>query len=55
MPDETITCCDCGNTFTFSQGEQDYYAKQGFNRPKRCRPCREEKKKRVAAKGGASK
>ena len=23
--DTTITCCDCGQAFTFTSGEQDFY------------------------------
>lgn len=39
--DKTITCQDCGNDFTFSASEQEFYAEKGFeNEPKRCPDCR---------------
>ena len=41
---ETITCIDCGFEFTFTEGEQDYYSKKGFNPPKRCKKCRAQRK-----------
>jgi hypothetical protein len=42
---KSITCSDCGTTFTFTAGEQEFFASKGFtNQPKRCRPCRDSKK-----------
>lgn len=35
--DRTITCLDCGQEFTFTAGEQEFYAQRGFTEPpKRC-------------------
>ena len=31
MADKTLTCRDCGNTFTFTEGEQDFYAQKGYS------------------------
>lgn len=46
--DKTIACAECGDTFPFSAGEQQYYKDQGFTQePKRCRPCRDEKRVRL--------
>jgi len=43
--DKSIKCCDCGATFTFTSGEQSFYAGKGFsNEPKRCMSCRATKK-----------
>ena len=43
--DKTITCKDCGAEFTFTAGEQEFYAEKGFaNEPQRCKPCRDAKK-----------
>lgn len=43
--DKTLTCCDCGATFTFTAGEQEFYTSKGFsNVPRRCVPCRQAKK-----------
>lgn len=45
MEDKTLTCKDCGATFTFTVGEQQFYAEKGFtNEPARCRDCRKAKK-----------
>ena len=39
--DKSITCSDCGATFTFSVLEQEYFQSRNFaNDPKRCLPCR---------------
>jgi CxxC-x17-CxxC domain-containing protein len=39
--DRTLTCRDCGQDFTFSAGEQEFYASRGLtNLPGRCPSCR---------------
>ncbi|HEX9015816.1 MAG TPA: zinc-ribbon domain containing protein [Chloroflexota bacterium] len=39
--DRTLTCRDCGAQFTFTAGEQEFYATKGFaNDPTRCPGCR---------------
>jgi CxxC-x17-CxxC domain-containing protein len=39
--DKTLTCRDCGKTFTFTAGEQEFYQQKGFqNTPQRCPDCR---------------
>ncbi|MCS7206784.1 MAG: zinc-ribbon domain containing protein [Dehalococcoidia bacterium] len=39
--DRTLTCVECGAPFTFSAGEQEFYASKGYqNEPKRCPTCR---------------
>jgi len=39
--DKTLTCRDCGRGFTFTAGEQEFYASRGFtNEPGRCAECR---------------
>lgn len=41
MPDETLVCRDCGTTFTFSEGEQQFFRERGYdNKPSRCPDCR---------------
>ena len=43
--DKTMTCRDCGEAFTFTSGEQDFYAQKGFtNEPTRCPSCRQARK-----------
>lgn len=47
--DKTLTCKDCGAEFTFTAGEQEFYAERGLqNEPQRCKPCRN------AKRGGSS-
>ena len=39
--DRILTCRDCGNDFTFTAGEQEFYANKGLtNTPSRCPNCR---------------
>lgn len=39
--DETLTCRDCGRAFTFTAGQQEFFASKGFaNKPGRCDDCR---------------
>jgi len=39
--DRTLTCQDCGQSFTFSAEDQEYHAQKGYtNDPKRCESCR---------------
>ncbi|MPN59480.1 hypothetical protein SDC9_207201 [bioreactor metagenome] len=43
--DKTLTCKDCGQTFVFTAGEQDFFAEKGFtNEPTRCKDCRSSRK-----------
>lgn len=43
--DKTIQCIDCGNEFTFTAGEQEFYKEKGLdNEPKRCKVCRDKRK-----------
>ena len=53
--DKTITCSDCGAPFTFTAGEQEFYASKGFtNEPRRCQNCRQAKKASGGFGGGYS-
>src|SRR5438067_6682950 len=38
--DTTLACRDCGQAFTFTSGEEDFYASRGFSEPSRCADCR---------------
>jgi CxxC-x17-CxxC domain-containing protein len=51
--DTTLTCRDCGQAFTFTSGEQDFYASRGFSEPSRCADCRAARKAQRDA-GGSS-
>ena len=33
-------CTECGNKFTMTQGEVDFYQSRGFDLPRRCQKCR---------------
>src|SRR5438094_4524699 len=50
--DTTLTCRDCGQAFTFTSGEQDFYASRGFSEPSRCSDCRAARK--AQRDGGSS-
>jgi CxxC-x17-CxxC domain-containing protein len=50
--DTTLTCRDCGQAFTFTSGEQDFYASRGFSEPSRCADCRAARKSQ--REGGSS-
>lgn len=44
--DKTLVCKDCGEKFTFTAQEQEFYAQKGFqNDPARCYSCRQAKKR----------
>jgi CxxC-x17-CxxC domain-containing protein len=52
--DETLNCVDCGRQFTFTSGEQEFYASKGFqNKPNRCTDCRAARKAGQGGGGGA--
>ena len=53
--DKSIQCSDCGTTFSFSAGEQEFFASKGFtNEPKRCPSCRRANKTRKSGSGNYS-
>jgi CxxC-x17-CxxC domain-containing protein len=40
LSDKTLTCMECGDEFTFTTGEQEFYASRGYtNEPRRCPRC----------------
>ena len=52
MSDKTLTCRDCGQAFTFTEGEQAFYQERGFSEPQRCPACRSARKAQRGAGGG---
>jgi CxxC-x17-CxxC domain-containing protein len=42
--DKTLVCRDCGQSFTFTAGEQEFYSSRGYTEPQRCADCRAAKK-----------
>lgn len=42
---KNLQCRDCGETFEFTAGEQEFFAEKGFtNEPSRCPACRAARK-----------
>ena len=49
VADKTLTCRECGAHFTFSVGEQEFYAQKGLvNEPQRCPDCRAQRRRERA-------
>lgn len=44
MSDQQITCRDCGQNFTFTEGEQEFYNSRNLSAPQRCKSCRDARK-----------
>ena len=45
LEDKTLTCVECGASFAFTVGEQEFFATRGYtNEPKRCSGCRESRR-----------
>lgn len=50
--DRTLTCKDCGQSFTFTAREQEFFQQKGYtNEPGRCLPCRQNAR---SSRGGSS-
>lgn len=52
MPDIEITCAECGNTFPFTEREQEYYQERNLTHPKRCKPCRDSRRSNFGSSRG---
>ncbi|MDO8682569.1 MAG: zinc-ribbon domain-containing protein [Armatimonadota bacterium] len=52
--DKELSCKDCGQNFTFTEGEQEFFTQRGFSEPVRCRPCRDARKAQKVSGGGFS-
>jgi DNA-directed RNA polymerase subunit RPC12/RpoP len=42
--DLILECVECGRNFTFTRGEQIYFASKGLSTPRRCPECRLKRK-----------
>ena len=50
--DRTLTCQDCGQSFTFAVDEQTLFAQKGYtNDPKRCPTCRQARRAESPSSG----
>ncbi|MEW6737838.1 MAG: zinc-ribbon domain containing protein [Acidobacteriota bacterium] len=48
--DKVIKCVECNQEFTFTAGEQLFFADKGLrNEPKRCKTCKAKKNERFSA------
>lgn len=51
--DRTLICRDCNQEFTFTAGEQEFYASRGLvNDPSRCPECRAARKQSGSGRNG---
>lgn len=51
--DKTLKCKDCGQSFVFTAGEQEFCAEKGFqSEPVRCPGCRQARKRERASMEG---
>jgi CxxC-x17-CxxC domain-containing protein len=52
--DKVLSCRDCGQSFVFTVGEQEFFASRGFtNDPSRCRDCRMSRRGAGGGGGGS--
>jgi CxxC-x17-CxxC domain-containing protein len=50
--DTVLTCRECGVSFTFTAGEQEFYASKGLmNKPQRCPTCRATRRRERSSSG----
>ena len=53
--DKVMTCRDCGEQFTWTAGEQEFYQSRGLlNPPTRCPSCRAARKSAQGGGGGGA-
>ena len=45
-------CVDCGRQFEITNREYDFYIDKGFDIPKRCKSCRDDKKNQSHSSSG---
>lgn len=43
--DMMINCTDCGQSFTWTAGEQQFYSDRALSVPRRCKACRAARRK----------
>lgn len=48
--DKELKCVECGGSFLWTAGEQEYFQEKGFkDQPKRCKQCRQARKERAGS------
>lgn len=51
--DKSLSCRDCGSSFVFTAGEQEFFSQKGFvNEPSRCPGCRAQRRGGFSSGGG---
>ena len=50
--DRTLTCVECGASFTFTADDQEFQARKGYQEPKRCPSCRQARRQDRGGGGG---
>jgi CxxC-x17-CxxC domain-containing protein len=50
--DQQLMCSDCGQSFTFTGEDQEFFRERGYSAPKRCKSCRQAKKSEQPGGGG---
>lgn len=50
MQDKIIKCKECGDNFTLTVDDQNWYQNKGFTEPKRCKSCRALRRAKVIGK-----
>jgi len=50
--DRTLTCVECGGSFTFTADDQEFHARKGYQEPKRCPSCRQARRQDRGGGGG---
>jgi len=45
LEDRVLKCWECDEEFDFLVGEQEFFKKKEFSPPKRCKPCRDKRRK----------
>ena len=54
LSDKTLNCVECSADFTFTVGEQEFFASRGFtNEPSRCPQCRAARRSQQGGSGGS--
>jgi hypothetical protein len=47
LEDKLLTCLDCQEEFPWTKEEQKFYAERELTEPKRCKECRERRKRQA--------
>jgi len=51
LKDIQIKCKECGDMFTFTVKDQNYFAEKGWHKPRRCKSCRRLRREGVIGDG----